>query len=71
MKLCPIRAVKIYLKRTKSIRKGRDRLFIYPRGGIMTYISLRSRNGLNSQLRMLTIAFQVVKADYLKSSLMN
>ena len=32
MKLCPIRAVKIYLKRTKSIRKGRDRLFIPTRG---------------------------------------
>ena len=30
--LCPVRAVKIYLKRTKSLRKHRKRLFIPIRG---------------------------------------
>ena len=32
LKLCPIRAIKIYLKRTKSIRGSRNRLFIPTKG---------------------------------------
>ena len=30
--LCPIRAIKVYLKRTKNLRKNRNRLFIPTRG---------------------------------------
>ena len=66
MKLCPIRAVKIYLKRTKSIRKGRDRLFIPTRGDhdlhkstISKWVKFTIKNAYNSisssQSRLLKI----------------
>ena len=66
MKLCPIRALKIYLKRTKSIRKGRDRLFIPTRGDhdlhkstISKWVKFTIKNAYNSisssQSRLLKI----------------
>lgn len=55
VKLCPIRAVKIYLNKTRSIRKGRNRLFIPIKGdhdlkksSISTWVKYTIRHAYNS-----------------------
>ena len=61
--LCPVRAVKIYLNKTKSLRKHRKRLFIPTQGDHDLAKSTLSR-GLNMLSSMLMIAYLRIQTGF-------
>ena len=68
--LCPVRAVKIYLNKTKSLRKRRKRLFI-PTQGDQDLAKPIFLVGLNMPSKMLMIPYLRIHLRYLNPELMS